>query len=240
MSNPEQDPNVSYLLTPDEGDASHTAQGNHDDASNTSDDKRAAASGGVKFQSTTTAFPPPGGHGYPLPPSLSSSGENISQRRPSLHSDSRSIGSSASRTTNASIITIVSRDAVRQQRTNHLAARYGLTLSSDFPPERNQALSPNRTEPLQRVQKSARLRMHATCHLCNTSFLASSTCPQCNHRRCKACPRAAPKGVQALSDQTKQRFDTLPRPSEQVPAYSLLSGNISGMNSTMRCMWAHC
>lgn len=234
MSNPRDESHVPYPTTSDQSNvetiAQHTAsepssdlpQG-HDATWSTSGVNIAAASSEVslRFEPNTSSATPSNEHAYPPPPSISDTGDFTTKRRYSMQSDSRSIGSSVSNTTNASVITILSRDAARDQRANFLASRYGLTLSSNFPSERNQALGTNRTDPLQRVQKSARLRMHATCHMCNTPFLASSTCPKCDHKRCNACPRAASKGVQALSDQTKQRFDLLPHPSEQTSASAM-------------------
>jgi hypothetical protein len=37
------------------------------------------------------------------------------------------------------------------------------------------------------------MRIHRTCHKCNTTFGASKVCVQCQHTRCKNCPRFPPK-----------------------------------------------
>ncbi|KAF8464163.1 hypothetical protein BDZ91DRAFT_267147 [Kalaharituber pfeilii] len=41
----------------------------------------------------------------------------------------------------------------------------------------------------ERVHKEIRMRIHRTCHRCNTSFGVDKTCLKCGHKRCKQCPR---------------------------------------------------
>lgn len=43
--------------------------------------------------------------------------------------------------------------------------------------------------PAERVHKEIRMRVHRTCHRCNTSYGADKTCLNCGHKRCKQCPR---------------------------------------------------
>ena len=43
-----------------------------------------------------------------------------------------------------------------------------------------------------RVQKPILMRVHRTCHRCNTTFGASKIC-NCGHNRCSSCPRYPPK-----------------------------------------------
>ncbi|KAF2227040.1 hypothetical protein BDZ85DRAFT_57467 [Elsinoe ampelina] len=134
-----------------------------------------------------------------------------SGRRSSVRSDPRSLDSRGSIMTGMSTVSNVDRSAARQERAQFLFAKYGLAMSSDFPPERNQALR-STTEPLQRIQKRTRLRMHASCHECKTPFGAGSFCVKCKHRRCRLCPRAAPKGVQQLVEHTKRQLESLMEP----------------------------
>ncbi|KAI9053170.1 hypothetical protein LZ554_003436 [Drepanopeziza brunnea f. sp. 'monogermtubi'] len=44
-----------------------------------------------------------------------------------------------------------------------------------------------------RVAKPIRMRIHRTCHQCETTFGANKVCSQCQHARCKSCPRYPPK-----------------------------------------------
>ncbi|KAF4554739.1 Hypothetical protein D9617_3g018070 [Elsinoe fawcettii] len=134
-------------------------------------------------------------------------------RQSSVRSNPRSLESRASIMTGMSIVSNVDRQAARDERAQFLLAKYGLAMSSDFPPERNLALRSS-NEPLQRIQKRSRLRMHATCHECKTIFGAGSYCVKCKHRRCRLCPRAPPKGVQQLVEHTKKQLENLSEPPE--------------------------
>ncbi|KAF2152413.1 hypothetical protein K461DRAFT_268366 [Myriangium duriaei CBS 260.36] len=128
-----------------------------------------------------------------------------SLREPSIRSGASSFESHTSRATNMSVVSQVSRQSHRDERARVVHARYGLTMDPNFSPQKAY-------DSVARVQKNPRLRMHATCHLCNTAFRTSNLCPQCQHRRCRMCPRALPKGVQALIDQTKQQLESIPEP----------------------------
>lgn len=44
-----------------------------------------------------------------------------------------------------------------------------------------------------RVEKPIRMRIHRTCHQCNTTFGGNRTCTSCQHDRCSQCPRYPPK-----------------------------------------------
>lgn len=44
-----------------------------------------------------------------------------------------------------------------------------------------------------RVEKPIRMRIHRSCHKCNTTFGGSKVCDKCEHVRCKSCPRFPPK-----------------------------------------------
>ena len=116
---------------------------------------------------------------------------------------------------NSSIIS-TSRQAARDERAAFLFARYGLGKkpaslpiavpgSSIVESSADPAAGPSESPPLLRVQRKARLRMHTTCHECSTLFAhGSKYCSNCNHKRCRECPRSAPKGVTNLVTQTKQ------------------------------------
>lgn len=52
-------------------------------------------------------------------------------------------------------------------------------------------MSPRNYE-VQRVEKPIRMRVRRTCHRCQTIFGSDRVCHNCQHVRCKACPRYPP------------------------------------------------
>ncbi|EUC27971.1 hypothetical protein COCCADRAFT_110344 [Bipolaris zeicola 26-R-13] len=95
------------------------------------------------------------------------------------------------------------RNAMQQERARALFAKYGLTLESH-----EWIAAPGPMPPLQRVEKPIRMRVHRTCHRCGTLYGADRTCVQCEHRRCKKCPRfpkkKTPEEKQAEKDAPDQ------------------------------------
>lgn len=156
---------------------------------------------------------------------------------------------------NSSIIT-KSRQAARDERASFLFAKYGLDSrpqsSSIAVPESSPVLDsqpamvgtqppPCESPPLLRVQRKARLRMHTTCHECSTVFPhGSKHCSNCNHERCRDCPRAPPKGVTNLVAQTKQDLATAvkPRPTEAPGTATTSSPLVSRLHAS-RPICAH-
>ncbi len=66
------------------------------------------------------------------------------------------------------------------ERARHLAQKYNIDLdTSDW----------KIIEVAERVEKPIRMRIHRTCHVCNTSYGANKTCSSCGHNRCEQCPR---------------------------------------------------
>lgn len=49
------------------------------------------------------------------------------------------------------------------------------------------------SRPTERVQKSIRMRVRYTCHVCKTTFGHDKTCSSCEHQRCNQCIRYPPK-----------------------------------------------
>ena len=47
---------------------------------------------------------------------------------------------------------------------------------------------------LYRIEKPIRMRIHRSCHKCNTAFGPNKVCTTCQHTRCKTCPRYPAKG----------------------------------------------
>ncbi|KAJ5165811.1 hypothetical protein N7492_006107 [Penicillium capsulatum] len=75
--------------------------------------------------------------------------------------------------------------AAQQEKARALFAKYGLTL------EPGEWKSPTDLE-LTRVTKPIRMRVHRTCHRCQTTFGPDKVCVNCQHLRCKKCPRFPP------------------------------------------------
>lgn len=76
--------------------------------------------------------------------------------------------------------------AIQEERTRGLFAKYGLPLSQcDLRPV---------DASVQRVVKPIRMRVRRSCHRCQTVFGVARVCVNCQHTRCKSCPRhPAPK-----------------------------------------------
>lgn len=90
----------------------------------------------------------------------------------------------------AEVVTALEQDAkpviqwseVQQERARALFAKYGLSL------EPEEWMSPRNLE-VQRVEKPIRMRVRRTCHRCQTTFGSDRVCVNCQHVRCKDCPR---------------------------------------------------
>ncbi|KAL9009562.1 MAG: hypothetical protein Q9173_005418, partial [Seirophora scorigena] len=71
---------------------------------------------------------------------------------------------------------------IQEEKARALFAKYGLTLE---PGEWTKAIKPDG----ERVEKKIRMRVHRTCHYCQTTFGPDRVCSNCKHSRCKKCPR---------------------------------------------------
>lgn len=60
------------------------------------------------------------------------------------------------------------------------------------------------TTERKRVERPIRIRIHWTCHECQTSFGRLKTCTKCGHRRCEECPRSPAKRVKQILEGTSQ------------------------------------
>ncbi|KAL9038939.1 MAG: hypothetical protein Q9180_002828 [Flavoplaca navasiana] len=78
--------------------------------------------------------------------------------------------------------------AILEERARALFAKYGLTLE---PGEWTSPIKPD----AERVEKKIRMRIHRACHHCQATFGADKVCRNCNHSRCKKCPRYPAKRV---------------------------------------------
>lgn len=73
------------------------------------------------------------------------------------------------------------RSQIEADRAQKLAERFKLILDPAYN-------GPDRE--ISRVEKPIRMRIHRTCHKCNTTFRGGAkTCANCEHVRCKSCPR---------------------------------------------------
>ncbi|KAK3174389.1 hypothetical protein OEA41_001634 [Lepraria neglecta] len=115
-----------------------------------------------------------------------------------------------------SAMTAKENSAMQEQKARVMFAKYGLTL------EPGEWTVPY-ADGAPRVEKKVRMRVHRTCHRCQTSFGAERICSNCQHTRCKKCPgnpRKTPKdkgkgkavGGIAIDDGTKQSTDPLTMP----------------------------
>jgi hypothetical protein len=113
---------------------------------------------------------------------------------------------------------------VQQERARALFAKYGLTLEPD------EWMSP-RNLNVERVEKPIRMRVRRTCHRCQTTFGFDKVCVNCQHLRCKKCPRYPPvKSKENKDEKGKGRAvvppkESLapPRPRPTIPTLTLPS-----------------
>lgn len=72
----------------------------------------------------------------------------------------------------------------QQEKARALFAKYGLTLEPD-----EWVSKPRHNWDTERVEKPIRMRVRRNCHRCQTTFGADKICTNCQHPRCKKCPR---------------------------------------------------
>ncbi|KAK3721027.1 hypothetical protein LTR37_003317 [Vermiconidia calcicola] len=110
--------------------------------------------------------------------------------------------------------------SLSQERAQKIFEKYGLKYES-----RNANTDPEPRDATQRVEKSIRIRIHWTCHDCNTSFGANKTCTSCEHRRCRECSRSPSKKVKDLLKKSKEQDEQ----ETKVPsAASAVPGTVIG------------
>ncbi|KAI5201679.1 hypothetical protein E4T39_05182 [Aureobasidium subglaciale] len=104
----------------------------------------------------------------------------------------------------------VDRASVYQERAQKLRDRYGMNIAggdrSTFP------------ATARRVQKSARMRVHRSCHECGVDFGHGVHCRACHHRLCEDCPRTAGRGIkEALAQAREYPFHVVSEESSMSP-----------------------
>lgn len=91
---------------------------------------------------------------------------------------------------------------MQQERARALFAKYGLTLE-----QHEWIAAPAPVVTVQRVEKSIRMRVHRNCHRCGTIYGAEKVCLQCEHKRCKKCPRYPKKKTPEEKLKEKENAD---------------------------------
>ncbi|KAL1902002.1 hypothetical protein Sste5346_001708 [Sporothrix stenoceras] len=93
--------------------------------------------------------------------------------------------------------TRVPRLQLHEERARRLGERFGLEIKpNEWHSTEGDAL---------RVNKPIRMRVHRTCHQCNTDFGTAKECTQCKHVRCKKCTRYPPKRTDAEKQAARER-----------------------------------
>jgi hypothetical protein len=72
------------------------------------------------------------------------------------------------------------RSQIEADRAQRLAERFSLTF---------EPLSTGPDKEAFRVEKPIRMRVHRSCHRCNTPFGSNIVCSHCDHARCRLCPK---------------------------------------------------
>ncbi|PQE13792.1 Zinc finger RING FYVE PHD-type protein [Rutstroemia sp. NJR-2017a BVV2] len=79
--------------------------------------------------------------------------------------------------------TKVSRAEINAERARKLGERFQLNI------EPHEWATLAGEKDAWRIEKPIRMRIHRTCHKCNTTFGANKVCGNCEHPRCTKCPR---------------------------------------------------
>ena len=79
-------------------------------------------------------------------------------------------------------MTAAENSRIQEEKVRAMFAKYNMTFDiGEWTP-------PFKADTL-RVEKKVRMRVHRTCHRCQTQFGVDRVCNSCNHTRCKKCPR---------------------------------------------------
>ena len=89
-----------------------------------------------------------------------------------------------------------------QQRTRELFEKYGLAFEPTEIVSPDNRSSSRRSSGVPRVEKQILMRIRYNCHRCQTTFGATSVCPECEHQRCRKCPRHPPKRPRPRNSET--------------------------------------
>lgn len=95
-----------------------------------------------------------------------------------------------------------SRPGISEDKARLLFEKYGLRYPAAKRPQQE---PPNK---IRRVEKPVRIRLHWSCHHCNTAFAQAKVCSSCGHGRCGDCTRAPPQRVLRILEKTKREKET--------------------------------
>ncbi|KAI9772467.1 MAG: hypothetical protein M1840_000670 [Geoglossum simile] len=113
------------------------------------------------------------------------------------------------------------RDPLSHERAKALFQKYGINLEPDEWPLSGR-------KPGERVEKPIRMRIHRTCHRCQTTFGVEKICSHCNHSRCKKCPRypvkKSAKGKEKVGGVGEPGPEDKPKPKYQLTIPSKTGG----------------
>jgi hypothetical protein len=132
----------------------------------------------------------------------------------------------------------IDRASVYQERVLKLRDRYGMNIAgsdrSTFP------------ATAQRVQKTARMRVHRSCHECGVDFGHGIHCRACHHRLCGECPRTPGRGIKEAMAQAREfPFHVVSEESSTSPdllmaeAPTVVSGQLDVLDNTMTSSSEH-
>jgi hypothetical protein len=97
----------------------------------------------------------------------------------------------------------VMRSQIDADRIRRLSERFKLPVD---PNELSKARPDKETY---RIEKPIRMRIHRTCHKCNTTFGGNKTCSSCQHQRCSKCTRYPVKKDKSQSREKKKETATI-------------------------------
>lgn len=93
------------------------------------------------------------------------------------------------------------RPGLSEERARKLFEHYGLKYPTL---KRSQQEPPTK---IRRVEKPVRIRLHWSCHLCNTAFGRDKVCNSCGHGRCGDCARAPAQRVLRILEKSRREKD---------------------------------
>lgn len=79
------------------------------------------------------------------------------------------------------------RSQIAAERARKLGERFALTI---------EPLAIDQDKEAFRIEKPIRMRIHRSCHKCDTTFGGNKVCTTCEHVRCKACPKYPVKNAE--------------------------------------------
>ncbi|KAM0691738.1 hypothetical protein Q7P36_007938 [Cladosporium allicinum] len=93
------------------------------------------------------------------------------------------------------------RPGLSEERARLLFEHYGLK----YPTLKRSQQEPS--SKIRRVEKPVRIRLHWSCHHCNTAFGRDKVCNSCGHGRCGECARAPAQRVLRILEKSRREKD---------------------------------